>query len=85
MNANDVKAQYQLSPEQEEIISQFERFGREELLPLQEKMDLEDWWPEDLFSRFAAIGGLGTTISPEYGGSGVDFFTAGLIGKTLSK
>ncbi|MCG8382333.1 MAG: acyl-CoA dehydrogenase family protein [Gammaproteobacteria bacterium] len=85
MNANDVKAQYQLSPEQEEIISQFERFGREELLPLQEKMDLEDWWPEDLFSRFAAIGGLGTTISPEYGGSGLDYFTAGLIGKTLSK
>ena len=65
VNANDVKAQYQLTPEQEEIISQFERFGREELLPLQEKMDLEDWWPEDLFTRFAAIGGLGTTISPE--------------------
>ncbi len=85
MNANDVKAQYQLTPEQEEIISQFERFGREELLPLQEKMDLEDWWPEDLFTRFAAIGGLGTTISPEYGGSGLDYFTAGLIGKTLSK
>ena len=85
MSAIDVKSQFQLSPEQDEIINQFERFGREELLPLQEKMDLEDWWPEDMFERFANIGALGTTVSPEYGGSGLDYFTAGLIGKTLAK
>ena len=36
---------FRLTPEQEEILDQADRFAENELWPLQQKMDDEEWWP----------------------------------------
>ncbi len=43
-----IKANYSLTDEQRQIVNHFDRVSREVLHPLQEKMDAEEWWPQDL-------------------------------------
>ena len=38
-----------LSEEQRAIFDEANRFAEKELYPLAEKMDAEEWWPEDVF------------------------------------
>lgn len=48
------------------------RYGRQELYSLSEKMDSEDWFPNDAYRGLAEHGLLGTTVDPKYGGAGLD-------------
>ena len=48
------------------------RYSMEELHPLLEKMDLEDWFPEEKLRSLNEIGLLGVTIPEAYGGQGLD-------------
>lgn len=68
-----------LTPEQETILDQADRFARTELYPLSERMDNEEWWPEDIFPRIGELGFMGVTIPEAYGGAGMDLVTAGLV------
>ncbi len=76
---------FRLSTDQEEVLTQADRFAREELAPLQEKMDNEEWWPPQVMPALARMGFLGVTAPPELGGAGSDFFTSGLIVQGLSR
>ena len=80
-----IKANYALNDEQRAIIDHVDRVAREILHPLQEKMDAEEWWPEDLFSKMGELGLLGITAPVELGGSGQDEFTQALVSEILSK
>jgi isovaleryl-CoA dehydrogenase len=71
--------QFTLDEDQQSLLDHADRFAREELYPLAEKMDNEEWWPEDLFPKMGELGMLGTTVDPEYGGAGMDLLSAGLI------
>ncbi len=71
--------QFALTDEQEALLDHADRFGRNELLPLAEKMDNEEWWPEDLFTRLGDIGLLGATIPERYGGAGMGMLESGLV------
>ncbi|MGI9645332.1 MAG: acyl-CoA dehydrogenase family protein, partial [Ilumatobacteraceae bacterium] len=71
--------QFALTDEQEALLDHADRFGRNELLPLAEKMDNEEWWPEDLFARLGDIGLLGATIPEKYGGAGMGMLESGLV------
>jgi len=53
--------------------------------PLQEKIDEEDWFPPDTFKKLGEMGFLGVTIDPEYGGSGQDAMTEGLVMEQLGR
>ena len=53
--------------------------------PLQQKIDEEDWFPPDFFTRCAAIGILGITISEEYGGIEGDVLMQVLAIEELSR
>ncbi len=78
-------SQYRLNADQQAIFSQADRFARERLYPLAERMDAEEWWPEDVFPEMGALGMLGTTVDPKYGGAGLDMLSAGLICQAIAR
>ncbi len=76
-------SQFDLSPEQREVYDQAFRFARAELAPLLSRMDNDDWYPEHLMPALGAAGYLGITAPPEFGGSGMDLFAAGMVAEAF--
>lgn len=76
---------FELDAEQREILNQADRFGKNELFPLAERMDAEEWWPEDAFPKIGEAGFFGATIPEEFGGAGMDLFSAGLVLQAFSR
>lgn len=76
--------QFGLTGDQVEICEHANDYFKSVLHPLQQRMDDEDWWPQEVFHQVADMGYLGTTVSPEYGGQGLDYLTAGLICETMA-
>lgn len=76
---------YRLTPDQQEILDQADKFGRGELYDLAPRMDNEEWWPPQVMPALARMGFLGVTVEPELGGAGSDFFTSGLIAQGLAR
>lgn len=74
-----------LSPAQQEILDSADRFARNELWPLQKRMDNEEWWPPEVMPALGRMGFLGVTARPEHGGIASDLFTSGLITQALSR
>jgi isovaleryl-CoA dehydrogenase len=68
-----------LSTDEMEILNQADHFAQNEMYPLAQKMDDEEWWPKDIFPKIGATGYFGITAPEQYGGSGLDVFTSGLI------
>jgi isovaleryl-CoA dehydrogenase len=60
-------------------------FARKEFGPLAEAIDRNDRFPDDLWKKLGAQGFLGAGIPEEYGGSGGDYLTGGLICQALSR
>ncbi|MCE5245173.1 MAG: acyl-CoA dehydrogenase family protein [Desulfobacteraceae bacterium] len=57
-----------MTDEQRMIQETVYKWALNELGPIQEKIDEEDWFPPDFFKKCAEIGILGITIGEEYGG-----------------
>ena len=70
---------FDLGPDERAVLEQADRFGRNELYPIAEKMDAEEWWPAETFRKIGENGFLGATIPEEYGGAGMDLLSAGLV------
>jgi len=68
-----------LSNDETEVLDNADRFAQNELYPLAQRMDDEEWWPKDIFPKIGATGYFGITAPEQYGGSGMDVFTSGLI------
>ena len=68
-----------LSSDEMEILNQADHFAQNEMYPLAQKMDDEEWWPKDIFPKIGATGYFGITAPEQYGGAGLDVFTSGLI------
>lgn len=47
--------------------------------------DLDGRWPDDGFQRLAEMGVLGASVASEYGGAGLDLFSAGLVGQAIGR
>lgn len=77
--------QFALTADQQQLLDHADRFGREQLLPLAEKMDNEEWWPQEIMPKLGELGLLGITIAPEYGGAGMSMLDAGLILQAFSR
>ncbi len=78
-------SQFQLNSDQQMLLDHADKFSREVLYPLSEKMDNEEWWPESAFKQMGELGLLGVTIDPKYGGAGLDMMSTGLICQALGK
>jgi len=79
-----------LSDEQRLILEQMRRFVREEILPLEEKLDpdasaLEPADHERLVEKVKGLGLYGLDIPEEFGGPGVDIVTRALLAMEMSQ
>ena len=77
--------QFGLDDEQKAILEAANKFGKKELHPLSEKMDNEEWWPEDIFKKMGQAGLIGLTVDPKYGGAGMTYLQAGLVCQAFGK
>lgn len=77
--------QFSLTQEQQSLLDHADRFAREQMYPLAQKMDDEEWWPDDVFKQMGELGFLGVTVDPKYGGAGMDLFSAGLIEQAFTR
>ena len=75
----------ELTTEEQQILDETDRFARGELFPLAARMDLEEWWPEDLFHRLGSAGYLGIAIPESHGGVGSTLFASGLVLQAISR
>src|SRR5580704_6942017 len=83
--ANSATAQFELTEDQLAILDQAYRFARKEFYGLSERMDREEWWPEDAFPKIGDAGYFGITIPERYGGAGLDLVSAGLVTQAFSR
>jgi isovaleryl-CoA dehydrogenase len=72
-------SRFDLDADQQMILDSADRFARNELYHLSEKMDAEEWWPEHAFPLIGDNGLFGITIPEAYGGAGLDLVSAGLV------
>jgi isovaleryl-CoA dehydrogenase len=75
----------ELTPEEQQILDETDRFARGELYPLAPRMDRDEWWPDDLFPRLGAAGYLGIAVPEEYGGVGSTLVASGLVLQAISR
>ena len=71
----------------DEIVSMVDyasRYFMETLHPLQQRMDDEEWWPDAEFRALGEMGFLGITVPPEYGGQGLSYLAAGMLGEAMA-
>ena len=74
-----------LSNDEQAMLDEADRFARQELYPLSQRMDNEEWWPDQAFALIGKTGYFGITVPESYGGAGLDMFTSGLVLPALSR
>ncbi len=74
-----------LSNDEQGMLDEADRFARKELYPLSQRMDNEEWWPEDAFNVIGKTGYFGITVPEAEGGAGLDMFTSGLVLQAFSR
>jgi isovaleryl-CoA dehydrogenase len=76
---------YGFTSEHQQLYDTVERFSREVLYPLSEKMDRDEWFPEQEFRKFADLGLLGVTVPEQYGGAGMDEISQAIICEAMTR
>jgi isovaleryl-CoA dehydrogenase len=84
-HSNTQLASFSLGEEREAIRDEARRFFMAELHPLEQRMDEEAWFPVDVFRRLGEMGYLGLTIPEEFGGSALDYLSAGLVCEVMAE
>ena len=72
-----------LSPDHVTLKEHSRAYFMETLHPLFRRMDDEDYFPPEVWPALGAQGYMGLTVPAEYGGAGLDFLSAGLIGEEI--
>ena len=62
-----------------------EKFGKSEILPIAQKVDKEDEFPQGMFRKLGDLGLLGITASSKYGGSDLGYFEHTLAMEEISR
>jgi alkylation response protein AidB-like acyl-CoA dehydrogenase len=71
--------------EQRAIIEMVRQFVDEQVLPVAEKHDHEDSFPDEVVEQMKGLGLFGVTIPEEYDGMGLDLTTYAMIVEELSR
>jgi isovaleryl-CoA dehydrogenase len=74
-----------LSNDEQEILDNADRFAKAELYPLAQRMDDEEWWPDQAFPLIGDTGYFGITAPSAYGGSELDIMASGLVLQAFSR
>lgn len=80
----NLATQFELTADQREVYDQAYRFAKAELAPLLQRMDDEDWYPEELMRKLGSAGYLGLTAPSKYGGGEMDLFSVGLVAEAFA-
>lgn len=83
--AVDGRHNFGLNEDQQMILDQADRYSRNEHYPLAQRMDDEEWWPDDVFRQIGAQGYFGISVPEALGGAGLDYFTSGLICQAMAR
>ena len=76
---------FALSSDQQAMLDTADRFARDVMYPVAQRMDDEEWWPAEAFQAIGEAGYFGLSVPEAYGGQGLDLFTAGLVGQAFSR
>ncbi len=76
---------FELSMEERMLRDMVYDWSLNELGPVQEKIDDEDWMPPDFFKNLGDLGILGITIAEEYGGSAQGILMQALAIESMSR
>jgi len=76
---------FELSMEERMLRDMVYDWSNNELGPVQEKIDDEDWMPPDFFKQLGDLGILGITIAEEYGGSAQGILMQALAIESMSR
>ena len=76
---------FELDDEQRSALDGADRYARERLAPLAQRMDEEEWWPDEEFRGLGRAGYFGITAPAELGGAGLDLFTSGLVAQAFAR
>jgi isovaleryl-CoA dehydrogenase len=74
-----------LSDEERELREAARRFARQEIQPVADRMDREDYFPRDVFRRLGEHGFLGVTVPTEFGGLGLSYLSQALILEEIAR
>ena len=75
----------QLSDEERMVRDTAEGYAQEKLQPRVTQAYLEESFDRDIMSEMGALGLLGATVSPEYGGAGLNYVSYGLIARAVER
>lgn len=78
-------SQFSLTADQQALLDHVDRFAKDQLLPLAEKMDNEEWWPPEIMQKIGELGFLGVTVPEKFGGAGMSMLEAGIILQGMSR
>jgi isovaleryl-CoA dehydrogenase len=76
---------FDLDEDQRAVLDAADRFAREELYPLSERMDRDEWWPPDAFTKIGGAGYFGITAPERLGGVGSTLFMSGLVAQAFAR
>jgi butyryl-CoA dehydrogenase len=76
---------FELTAEQRAVQERARRFAEEEVAPLARETDESGEFPIHLVARMGELGFLCGPVSPEYGGSGMDYLSYTLISEELGR
>jgi hypothetical protein len=74
-----------LTKEQIEARREFRKFVDEAIVPYAEKIDREEVMPKELMEKIVARGYWAPELSEEYGGSGMDWLTFGILTEEIGR
>ncbi|MCR9095445.1 MAG: acyl-CoA dehydrogenase family protein [bacterium] len=80
-----MSAGFSLNEDQQAILDAADQYAREELYPLAQRMDDEEWWPDAEFRALGKAGYLGITTPNELGGANLDLFSSGLVCQAMAR
>ena len=75
---------HQHSDEENLILDSVDRFLERDVRPYVRELEDQDIWPEEIVEKMKALGLFGATISPEYGGLGLNASTYSRIVERVS-
>ena len=75
---------YGFSFEDQQVYDMVYKYSRDERYPLSNKMDKDDWFPEQAFRNMADVGLLGITVPEQYGGPGLSLYAQAFACEAMS-
>jgi isovaleryl-CoA dehydrogenase len=79
-----IQMDFNLPDETIAVRNMVREFSSKEIEPLSRKIDLEEYFPVEVFKKMGKLGILGITIPEEYGGAGMDYLTQGIALEEIS-